>query len=363
VWLLVVKGTYDSVEKVFLVASSFYAAYFVSAVMVQPDWNRALKATVTPVMMDDIGYIAILVGLVGTTGAPWMQFYLQAAIVEKGVDARQYKQSRIEVVIGSVMMSLIAFFIIVASAAAIWEQEPRSISDAAEAALALRPLGEYAYYLFAGGLLSASLFAASILPLSTAYTVCEGLGFESGVNKRFDEAPTFYWMYTLLIVVGAGMTLIPGFPLVRMILLSQVLNGILLPVILVFTVLLINREDLMGRVDEFAGVQCAGVCDGGGDGAVVADAGLDVDLSRRGLPGGRRRRPAVALFPDSGECGRTPAATRPLSQTSPPLQRSDAPVTAPFRGHWPPRRLPRRASVRGRSSVKSASRRRRLARR
>ncbi len=247
VWLLVVKGTYNSVEKVFLVASSFYAAYFISAVMVEPDWNRALKATVTPVMMDDIGYIAILVGLVGTTGAPWMQFYLQAAIVEKGVDTRQYKQSRIEVVIGSVMMSLIAFFIIVASAAAIWEHEPRSISDAAEAALALRPLGEYAYYLFAGGLLSASLFAASILPLSTAYTVCEGLGFESGVNKRFDEAPTFYWMYTLLIVVGAGMTLIPGFPLVRMILLSQVLNGVLLPVILVFTLLLINREDLMGE--------------------------------------------------------------------------------------------------------------------
>src|SRR5690606_38400762 len=151
----------------------------------------------------------ILVGLVGTTGAPWMQFYLQAAIVEKGVDVRQYKQSRIEVVIGSVMMSVIAFFIIVASAAAIWEHEPRSISDAAEAARALRPLGEYAYYLFAGGLLSASLFAASILPLSTAYTVCEGLGFEAGVNKRFDEAPTFYWMYTLLILVGAGMTLIP----------------------------------------------------------------------------------------------------------------------------------------------------------
>lgn len=247
VWLLVVKGTYDSVEKIFLVASTFYVAYIVSAVLVKPDWERALEATVTPAMLNDAGYIALLVGLVGTSVAPWMQFYLQAAVVEKGIDAKQYKESRVEVIVGCIVMSLIAFFIIVSSAGAIWEQGPRSIGDAAEAALALRPLGDYAYYLFAAGLLSASLFAASILPLSTAYTVCEGLGFESGVNKRFDEAPTFYWLYTLLIVVGAGATLIPGFPLVRLILFSQVLNGILLPVILIFTVMLINREDLMGE--------------------------------------------------------------------------------------------------------------------
>ena len=142
-------------------------------------------------------------------------------------------------------MSVIAFFIIVASAGAIWEHGPRSISDAAEAALALRPLGEWAYILFSGGLLSASLFAASILPLSTAYTICEGLGFESGVDRRFHEAPTFYWLYTSLIVVGAGLVLIPNLPLVRMILFSQMLNGILLPVILVFILLLVNRKDLM----------------------------------------------------------------------------------------------------------------------
>lgn len=247
VWLLVVKGTYDSVEKVFLLASTFYVAYIVSALMVKPDWERALMSTVTPVIIPEAGYIAVLVGLVGTSVAPWMQFYLQAAVVEKGIDEKQYRESRVEVIVGCIVMSLIAFFIIVSSAGAIWEQGPRRIGDAAEAALALRPLGEFAYLLFSAGLLSASLFAASILPLSTAYTVCEGLGFESGVNRRFNEAPTFYWLYTSLIVIGAGLVLIPGLPLVRMILFSQVLNGILLPVILVFTLLLVNRKDLMNE--------------------------------------------------------------------------------------------------------------------
>ena len=245
VWLLVVKGTYNSVEKVFLVASSFYLAYVVSALAVKPDWTRALKATIEPVVIPEAAFFALLVGLVGTSVAPWMQFYLQAAVVEKGIDAKHYRETRIEVILGCVVMSVIAFFIIVASAGAIYDQGPRRINDAAEAAEALRPLGEYAYILFAGGLMSASLFAASILPLSTAYTVCEGLGFESGVDRRFDEAPTFYWMYTLLIVIGGGLVLIPGLPLVRMILFSQVLNGILLPVILIFTLLLVNRKDLM----------------------------------------------------------------------------------------------------------------------
>ena len=245
VWLLVVKGTYNSVEKVFLGASLFYVAYIVSAILVEPDWERALYATVNPTIIPDLGFIALMVALVGTSIAPWMQFYLQAAVVEKGIDAKQYRGTRIEVILGCIVMSVIAFFIIVASAGAIWERGPRSISDAAEAALALRPLGEWAYILFSGGLLSASLFAASILPLSTAYTICEGLGFESGVDRRFHEAPTFYWLYTSLIVVGAGLVLIPNLPLVRMILFSQMLNGILLPVILVFILLLVNRKDLM----------------------------------------------------------------------------------------------------------------------
>ncbi len=245
VWVLVVKGTYQSVEKVFLVASTFYAAYVVSAFLVKPNWDAALQAAVKPAVLPDGAYVAMLIGLVGTSVAPWMQFYLQAAVVEKGVDSKQYGALRMEVVLGCVVMAVIAFFIIVASAGAIWETGPRAIGTAAEAALALKPLGDHAYVLFAGGLLFASLFASSILPLSTAYSVCEGLGFESGVDRDFDEAPTFYWLYTLLIVCGAGVVLIPGFPIVRMILLSQVLNGILLPVVLIFIVKLVNRRDLM----------------------------------------------------------------------------------------------------------------------
>jgi len=241
----VVKGSYDSVEKVFLVASTFYVAYVVAAVMAKPDWGRALEATVTPTWIPESAYLILLVGLVGTSVAPWMQFYLQAAIVEKGIDEKQYRDSRVEVIVGCVVMSVIAFFIILSSAGAIWEQQPRAIESSAEAALALRPLGEYAYILFAGGLLCASLFASSILPLSTAYTVCEGLGFESGVNREYKDARVFYGLYTGLIVVGGGIVLIPEFPLVRLILVSQVLNGILLPVILVFTLMLINRKDLM----------------------------------------------------------------------------------------------------------------------
>ena len=247
VWLLVVKGTYRSVEKIFLVASAFYVAYVISAVMIKPDWGQALQSSVMPVVYFDGPYLAILIGLVGTSVAPWMQFYLQSAVVEKGIDAKQFSESRAEVIVGCIAMAFIKFFIIVCAAGAIWSVQPREIHDAAEAALALRPLGPYAYILFSAGLFNASLLAASILPLSTAYSVCEGLGFESGVNHRFGEARFFYGLYTLLIVVGAGLVLWPGFPLVRMILLSQVLNGILLPVILIFILRLVNRRDLMGE--------------------------------------------------------------------------------------------------------------------
>jgi NRAMP (natural resistance-associated macrophage protein)-like metal ion transporter len=246
VWLLIVKGNYRSVEKIFLFACVFYLTYVISGVLVKPDWKEAAIYSVRPVLLFDSHYIEMLIGMVGTTIAPWMQFYLQAAVVEKGVTAKEYGESRIEVVVGCIMTVVIAFFIIVACAGAIYSVRPRDISDAAEAALALRPFGEYAFLLFSAGLLNASLFAACILPLSTAYSVCEGLGFESGVNKRFREAPIFYWLYTLLIVAGAGLVLLPDFPLVRMILLSQVINGILLPLVLIFMVLLVNRSELMG---------------------------------------------------------------------------------------------------------------------
>ncbi len=245
VWMLVVKGTYASVERIFLFATAIYICYIVSGVMVKPDWKEAALYSVKPVLLFEPAYITLLIGMVGTSVAPWMQFYLQAAIVEKGVSAKEYAESRIEVIVGCVVMTVIAFFIIVACAGAIWSVAPRDIKDSTDAALGLKPFGEYAYLLFCAGLLNASLFAACILPLSTAYTVCEGLGFESGVNKQWNEAPVFYWLFTLLIVIGGGVILIPGFPLVRMILLSQVLNGVLLPFVLIYMTIIVNRKTIM----------------------------------------------------------------------------------------------------------------------
>ena len=247
VWFLVVKGNYKSVEKIFLFGCVLYLTYVVSGILVKPDWKEAAIYSVKPVLMLDKDYIYMLIGMVGTTIAPWMQFYLQSAVVEKGISAKEYAASRVEVIVGCIMTDVVAFFIIVACAGAIWSVRPRDIQDASEAALGLKPFGQYAFLLFSAGLLNASVFAACILPLSTAYSVCEGLGFEAGVNKGIREAPVFYFLYTLLIVVGAGVVLIPGFPLVRMILLSQVLNGVLLPFVLIFMIRLINRPDLMGE--------------------------------------------------------------------------------------------------------------------
>ena len=245
VWLLVVKGTYERVEKVFLFATLAYVGYIISGILVKPDWREAALYSVRPVLMLDPGYLTMLIGMVGTSVAPWMQFYLQAAIVEKGISAKDYKESRVEVIVGCVVMTVIAFFIIVACAGAIWSNGPRDIKDAADAAVGLKPFGPYAFLLFAAGLFNASLFAACILPLSTSYTVCEGLGFEAGVNRSFGEAPIFYGLFTFLITAGAGVILLPGFPLVKMILLSQVLNGVLLPFVLIFMILLVNKPRLM----------------------------------------------------------------------------------------------------------------------
>jgi Mn2+/Fe2+ NRAMP family transporter len=244
VWFLAVKGNYTSIEKIFLFACLIYVAYIVAGFLVKPDWKEAMIYSVRPKLMLDSGYIAMLIAMVGTTIAPWMQFYLQAAVVEKGITTKDYGESRVEVIVGCVMTSVIAFFIIVACAGA-YRDHPTDIQSPREAALALKPFGEYAFLLFSAGLLNASIFAACILPLSTAYSVCEGLGFESGVNRRWREAPIFYWLYTLLIAVGAGVVLLPGFSMIQMILLSQVLNGMLLPVILIFMILLINKTELM----------------------------------------------------------------------------------------------------------------------
>ena len=251
VWLIVVKGQYKSVEKVFLAASFFYITYIVAGVLAKPAWGTALVYTIRPPHRSDWleqGYIYMVIGLVGTTIAPWMQFYLQSSIVEKGVTRRQYKASQIDVIAGCIFTDVVAWFIIVACAATLFVHGYRNVQDAKDAAQALRPLaGDYAYILFAMGLFNASLFAASILPLSTAYTVCEGLGFESGVGLKFGEAPVFYWLYTILIVAGGGVILVPNLPLVKITILSQVVNGAVLPFVLIFMLLLINKKELMGE--------------------------------------------------------------------------------------------------------------------
>jgi len=251
VWFIVVKGQYKTVEKIFLGASFFYITYIVAGVLAKPAWSEALLATVTvptrAAWMQD-GYVYMVIGLVGTTIAPWMQFYLQASVVEKGVTKRQLRASRIDVITGCIFTDVVAWFIIVACAATLYAHGYHNVSRPEDAAQALRPLaGQYAYILFAMGLFNASLFAASILPLSTAYTVCEGLGFESGIGQKFSEAPVFYWLYTVLIVAGGGVVLIPNLPLVKIIIFSQVINGVVLPFVLVFMLMLVNKQDLMGE--------------------------------------------------------------------------------------------------------------------
>ncbi len=251
VWAIVVKGDYKSVEKIFLIASVFYIAYIIAGVLSRPDWHLAMVETVKLPprrVWSDKAYIYMTVGVIGTTIAPWMQFYLQSSIVDKGVNVKQYKASRLDVIVGSIFTDLVAWFIIVACAATLYTHGIRNIADPSDAAQAMKPLaGDYAFILFAAGLFNASLFAASILPLSTAYTVCEGLGFESGLDKGFREAKFFYWFYSLLLFAGAAVVLIPNFPLVKFSILSQVLNGILLPLVLVFMLKLINKHDLMGK--------------------------------------------------------------------------------------------------------------------
>jgi Mn2+/Fe2+ NRAMP family transporter len=246
VWLVVLRGSYRSVEKFFLVASAFYVVYPVSLAFSRPDWGEVARATLVPRLHSDAQYVGMLIGMVGTTIAPWMQFYLQSAVVEKGIKVEHYRFSRLDVVAGCVVTDLVAFAIVVACGATLFRAGVK-VETAGQAALALEPLaGRYASLLFAFGLLNASFFAAAILPLSTAYYVCEAFGWESGIDRKYGEARQFYWLYTSLLVVGALVVLWPRLPLVQIMLVSQILNGVLLPFILVFMLLLVNREKLMG---------------------------------------------------------------------------------------------------------------------
>ncbi len=247
VWLLVLKGSYRSVEKFFLVASAFYLVYPVSLAFSKPDWLEVARATALPRFHADSQYVGMLIGMVGTTIAPWMQFYLQSAVVEKGIKVEHYRFSRMDVIAGCVVTDLVAFAIVVACGATLFKAGIQ-VETAGQAALALEPLaGRYASWLFSFGLLNASFFAAAILPLSTAYYVCEAFGWESGVDRKYGEARQFYWLYTSILVVGALVVLWPRLPLVQIMLVSQIVNGVLLPFILVFMLLLINRTKIMGE--------------------------------------------------------------------------------------------------------------------
>lgn len=246
VWIVVVRGNYKSIEKVFLLACLIYLAYPISGILAKPDWRPVLHSLVVPGWQLSAGYVMMLIGIVGTTIAPWMQFYQQAAVVDKGITAKDYKYTRLDVFVGCVFAVIIVLFIMVTCSATI-HAAGKSVESVEDAAQALFPLaGPYCAGLFAFGLLNASLFAASILPLATAYQLCEGIGWERGLDHSFREAPAFYTTYTALIVLGAGLVLLPNAPLLKIMYLSQVLNGVLLPLVLVFMLRLINDPRLMG---------------------------------------------------------------------------------------------------------------------
>lgn len=247
---LAVKGTYRSVEKVFLTACVFYVAYVITGFLVKPDWVEVIGAVATPTIKTDPAFLVMLVGLVGTTIAPWMQFYLQASVVDKGLSVKDLKAVRIDVIMGSVLVSVVAFFIVLACAATLFKAGIK-VEKAEEAALALRPLaGDYCTWLFAFGLFNASMFAAAILPLSTAYTVCEAFGWESSLDKKFSEAPQFYGLYCFTIFFSGLLILIPNLPLISIMFVSQVINGLVLPIVLIFMILLINDPSVMrGRTN------------------------------------------------------------------------------------------------------------------
>ena len=246
VWWIVVKGNYKSVEKIFLVACVFYISYIISGVIAKPHWSEVAVNFIKPEFKFKSAYIYMMIGVIGTTIAPWMQFYQQASVAEKGIKLRYYKYSRMDTIVGSILVNVVAVFIVVTCAATLFKNGVH-IETAKDAALALKPLaGSYCFQLFAFGLLNAALFAASILPLSTAYTICEAMGWENGVNKNFHEAPQFYTLYTFMIVLGGLIILIPQIPLIGVMLASQVANGILLPFILIFMLKLITNKKIMG---------------------------------------------------------------------------------------------------------------------
>lgn len=247
VWILVVKGTYKTTEKIFLLFSIFLLSYIGSAVLAKPDWNEIGNALIHPTIESNFDYISMVIGMVGTTIAPWMQFYMQSAVIEKGLKLEDFKYEFWDVVVGSVITVVVAFFIIVACGATL-HKSGIQINEAKDAALALEPLaGAFASQIFAFGLFIASIFSATILPLATAFYICEAFGFEAGIDKNLKEAPEFFTLFTIIIFIGIGIILIPGAPLIQITLWSQIINGVLLPVVLICMMLMVNNKDIMGE--------------------------------------------------------------------------------------------------------------------
>jgi len=247
VWFLAVKGTYRFVERIFLIFSVFLLAYVVSALMGKPQWGEIGNAMIRPEITFDLAYIVMVIGIIGTTIAPWMQFYMQSAVIDKGLKPADYKYAVWDVVIGCIATVVVAFFIIVACASTL-HPNGIQITEAKDAALSLKPLaGDFASLVFAFGLFVASVFAATVLPVASSFYICQAFGFEAGLDKKFREAPQFYTLYTFMLVFSMGIILIPDAPLIQITLWSQVLNGVLLPVVLVSMMLLINKKEIMGE--------------------------------------------------------------------------------------------------------------------
>jgi Mn2+/Fe2+ NRAMP family transporter len=247
IWILVTKGSYRAVERILLFACLIYFGYVISGFMAGPNWSDVLKSTFIPQIQWNPEFIMLSIGIIGTTITPWMQFYLQSSIAEKGIRKEEYKASRLDVLIGCSITDIISFFIIVTCATTLFPYGIR-IHEASEAALALKPLaGNYAFLIFAISLANAGLLGAIIVPLATSYYICEAMGWERGVNKTFKEAPQFMWIYTFMIVIAALLVLIPGAPLVFLMVLSAVLNGLLLPFVLIYALSLVNNKKIMGE--------------------------------------------------------------------------------------------------------------------
>jgi NRAMP (natural resistance-associated macrophage protein)-like metal ion transporter len=247
VWLLVIKGTYKIAERIFLVFSVCLLMYIISAIMGKPHWGEIGSAIIHPRMDMDSKSVGLVIGLIGTTIAPWMQFYMQSSVIEKGLKIRDYKYTRIDIIVGCVITVVVAFFIMVACASTL-HVNGIVINEARDAAFALKPLaGAISAQVFAFGLFVASVFSATILPLATAFFVCEAFGFEAGIDKNWDEAPEFFTLYTGIIVIGMGIILIPNAPLIKITLWSQIINGLLLPVVLVCMILLVSDKKIMGE--------------------------------------------------------------------------------------------------------------------